>query len=88
MSASHDPLRDALRGLADDVAEADLFGPAMRRSRRIAHRRAAAGTLSGLCVLGLVCGGLWFLAPPGGRGDDAASSVAISAPAPAVQTRP
>lgn len=80
MTASNDPLRDALRGLADDVADADLYGRALSRSRRIAHRRAAAGTVTALTALGVACAGLWFLAPPGGR-DRSAPIVAISEPA-------
>jgi TolB protein len=80
MTAPNDPLRDALRGLADDVADADLYGPALYRSRQIGHRRAAAGTVSALTVLGLACAGLWYLAPPGGRGG-ATPGVAISEPA-------
>ena len=78
---TNDPLREALAGLADDVHEADLYGGAVRRSRRIAHQRAAAGTLSALTVLGLACGGLWYLDPPGGSGD-ASSSSAIAPPVP------
>jgi TolB protein len=79
MTTGNDPLRAALHGLADAVEDTDLYGPAMRRSRRIAHQRAAAGTVSALAALGLACGGLWYLAPPGGhRGSDA--TVAISAP--------
>ena len=78
---TNDPLRQALAGLADDVHDADLYGAAVRRSRRIAHQRAAAGTLSALTVLGLACGALWYLNPPGGSSDASSSSVAAqSAP--------
>jgi TolB protein len=64
---SEDSIRDVLRRLADEAVDADLYGPALRRSRRLAHRRAAAGTLSALTALGLACSGLWWLAPPGGH---------------------
>lgn len=87
MTAPNDPLRDALRRLADEVADADLYGPALNRSRRIAHRRAAAGTVSALTVLGLACAGLWYLAPPGGR-DRSHPVVAISEPAYLAPARP
>jgi len=81
MTAGPNPLRDALGGLADDVEDADLYGGALRRSRRIAHQRAAAGTFSALAALGLVCGGLWSLAPPGGHGRSGGATV-VAEPAP------
>jgi TolB protein len=83
MSGTEDPIRAALRRLAEDVEDADLYGPALRRSRRIAHRRAAAGTVSALTVLGLACGGLWCLAPPGGHGGSPGPAT-LAEPAPAV----
>ena len=89
---TNDPLRQALAGLADDVHDADLYGAAVRRSRRIAHQRAAAGTLSALTVLGLACGGLWHLHPPGraseGGGVTAVAEPAREFPAPAPSLQP
>jgi len=86
-----DPLREALHSLADDVQDAELYGAAMLRSRRIAHRRAAAGTLSALTVLSLAVGGLWQLRPPG-NSDDSGRGAAVAepagqlpAPAPSIQ---
>jgi len=81
MTTGNDPLREALGGLADDVQDADLYGPALRRSRRIAHQRAAAGTVSALAALGLVCGGLWYLAPPGGHGGSGGATT-VAEPVP------
>jgi len=85
MTGPDDPLRAALRGLADEARSADLYGCAMRRSRRMAHQRAAAGTVSALTALGLACAGLWYVAPPGGRGGSS-RPVAISEPAPSAPT--
>ena len=85
MTGPKDSLRGALRSLADEARDADLYGPAMRRARRIAHQRAAAGTVSALTALGLACAGLWYLAPPGGRGGPG-RAVAISEPAPSAPT--
>lgn len=83
MTSPLDPLPEALRRLADDVETADLYGPALRRSRQIAHRRAATGTVSALTALSLACGGLWWLAPPGGPGGSAGST-RIAEPVPAL----
>jgi TolB protein len=52
-------LRDSLRALADDAADADLYDRAVGRSRRIAHREAVAGTVVALLMLALLSSGLW-----------------------------
>ncbi|GAA0536167.1 hypothetical protein GCM10010172_16920 [Paractinoplanes ferrugineus] len=86
-----DHLRDSLHELADEVTRTDLYARAVHRSRRIAHREAAVGTVAALAVLALLVSGLGRL--PSRDSDDAAplarhSSAAPSAPAPTVDREP
>lgn len=52
-------LRESLHDLADAVRPADLHAGAVRRSRTVARREAAAGTTAALLVLALLTSGLW-----------------------------
>ncbi|GAA2649044.1 TolB family protein [Paractinoplanes durhamensis] len=56
-----DGLRESLRELADEVAPADMYDRVVHRSRRIARREAAVGTVAALAALGLLASGLWRL---------------------------
>ncbi|MEU4238721.1 hypothetical protein [Actinoplanes sp. NPDC026619] len=56
-----DYLRESLHELADEVAPADIYARAVRRSRRIARQEAVIGTLAALATLALLVSGLWRL---------------------------
>jgi TolB protein len=83
MSTPHDPLRAALRDLADAVEPADLHDRALRRSHRTGRREATAGTGAALVALGLLGSGLWHLPHHPGPAQSTAAATSIR-PAPEV----
>jgi TolB protein len=66
MNEPHTALHSMLTDLAGDVEPVDLYQPVIRRSRRIARRRAGAAAGAALAVVAVAGGGLWKLAgvPP------------------------
>ncbi|GIF19694.1 TolB protein [Actinoplanes tereljensis] len=74
-------LRESLHDLADQVTSADMYERAVHRSRRIARREAAIGTVAALAVLVLLASGLWRL-PDRDTGHTPMALISASAPAP------